>query len=134
MTDDPLFLEGLIDNETVMPFLDGEYPPIRFYTNGLLAGIFILAGITANIVVITSWLCDRGRWLPLYYYFLAFASWNLTLLIATFFFYSLPALLRQSANQSTIACVPYFYVIGYAGANCCLTAVVWLMVSFFLTS
>lgn len=115
-------------NETMDDHDEEEYPSIRFITNGLVAGIFISAGIIANIAVITSWLLDRTRWLPLYYYFMAFASWNLTLLISTLFFYSLPAILKQPADQSTIESVPYYYVIGYAGANCCLTAVVWLMV------
>lgn len=102
---------------------------MSFWINGVLTLALVVLGVSGNAIMMASLRCNTKRWLPLYYYFMTFAIWNTTLLLATLVFYCLSALHPADVRYYENPIYAYLNIIGYPFANSGMTASVWLVLS-----
>lgn len=100
---------------------------MSFWINGVLTLTLVVLGVSGNLIMMASLRCNTKRWLPLYYYFMTFAVWNTTLLLATVVFYCLSALHPEDFRYYKNPSFAYLNIIGYPLANSGMTASVWLV-------
>lgn len=121
------------ENDSATDFGDGHTfgRTFSFWINGVLTMCLIVVGVVGNVAIVISLACNTKKWLALYYYFMAFAIWNTALLVSTVFVYSMPALRPDESEVSVSGYDDFIYIslIGYALANCGMTASIWLVLS-----